>query len=207
MTINDANNCGGGGDLFTISNNAPNQVLDIDSYTIGSDNGSSSGSINLVVTGGTPCPGYDVQWEGPSSWCCAASATTSNITGLPYGWYVVTITDCSNPTPQTTVGWFWVPKQTRGRGKIADADLMAAYPNPTNAEATLEFSPTKTGNANISLYSLNGQLVAKLYNGPAESGELYTVPVSVTHLPAGVYLVILQTDAGEQQQLKLNVVH
>ncbi|OWY21306.1 hypothetical protein C7N43_19390, partial [Sphingobacteriales bacterium UPWRP_1] len=206
MIIDDAHNCGGG-DLFTVSNDTPNQILDIDSYTIGSDNGSASGSINLVVTGGTSCPGYTFQWEGPGSWCCAATATTANVSGLPYGWYVVTITDCSSPTPQTTVGWFWVPKQTRGRGKIADSDLMTAYPNPAGAETTLEFSPMKTGNAAINLYSLSGQQVAQLFNGPAQSGELYTLPVSVAHLPAGTYLIVLQTDAGEQQQLKLSVVH
>ena len=181
--------------------------LDIDRYTIKSDNGSGTGSINLAVSGGTSCPGYTFQWEGPSSWCCAAAAKTAFISGLPSGWYVVTITDCSNPIPQTKIGWCWVPKQTRGRGKIADTELMTAYPNPAGSEITLEFSPTKEGNATINLYSLNGQQVAQLFDEPAQSGEFYTRTVSVAHLPAGMYIVTLQTDAGEQQQLKLTVVH
>ncbi|OWY22689.1 T9SS C-terminal target domain-containing protein [Sphingobacteriales bacterium UPWRP_1] len=181
--------------------------LEIESYVVKGDLGNTSGSISLVVSGGTTCPGYTFKWEGPTRWCCAASATSANISGLPWGWYGVTVTDCSSPTRQMKTAWFWVPKQSRGRGKIADNELMTAYPNPAGTEVALEFSLTNTGNATITLYGLNGQEVAQVFNEAVQGGELYTRTVSVANLPAGMYIVTLQTDAGEHQQLKLSVVH
>jgi hypothetical protein len=205
FTVNDGNACAGG-EGFSFSNNTGgNDVLDIDSYTIGADNGFGTGSINVFATGGVPCPGYNFQWEGPSTYA-GIFPNSGNLSGLPYGWYICTVTDCDSP-PQTTIGWFWVPKQTRGRGKLAEGEAITAYPNPVSEQTTIEFSIDQTANTTVSVYSMDGKQVAQLYKGMAEAGMLYTLPFDAAHLPAGLYTITLTTDNGVVQQHKLSVMH
>ena len=179
-------------------------MLDIDSYAVGADNGFGTGSINVAATGGVPCPGYNYQWEGPSSYP-GIFPNSPNLSGLPYGWYICTVTDCDAP-PQTTIGWFWVPKETRGRGKLAQGEAITAYPNPVKEQTTIEFSLDQTTEVTVAVYALDGKLVAMLYKGVAQGGELYTIPFNAAHLPGGVYLATLTAQNGVVQQHKLSVV-
>lgn len=57
-------------------------------------NGGADGSINLDVTGGSACNGYDFSWIGPNGF----SADTKDVSGLEEGTYVVTVTDANGCT-------------------------------------------------------------------------------------------------------------
>jgi len=205
FTVNDGNDCAGG-EGFSFSNNTGgNPILDINSWTVGPDNGFGTGSINVNASGGVPCPGYNYQWEGPSSYS-GIFPNSPNLSGLPYGWYICTVTDCDSPQ-QSTIGWFWVPKETRGRGKLAEGEAITAYPNPAKEQTTIEFSLDQTTQVTLAVYSLDGKLVATLYKGMAQGGELYTIPFTTAHLPGGVYTATLTAENGVVQQHKLSVIH
>ena len=127
-----------------------------------------------------------------------------NLSGLPSGWYIVLVTDCSG---EETYGWFWVPKQSRGRGKLAEGQAITAYPNPVSEQTTIEFSMDQTTHATVAIHSIDGKQVAQLYSDLAEAETLYTLSFDAKHLPNGFYMVTLMGDNGVVQQLKLSVLH
>ncbi|WP_425412738.1 SdrD B-like domain-containing protein, partial [Lewinella cohaerens] len=68
---------------------APNVVIDADNTTVidADCNGSSTGSIDLIVTSGTPT--YIYSWTGPDGF----TADVEDISGLAAGTYTVVVTD------------------------------------------------------------------------------------------------------------------
>lgn len=119
---------------------------------------------------------------------------------LPTGWYTVTVTSSDG---QQSVGWYWVPKRVRGRGKLAAEPTLAAYPNPFAAQTTIEFSVTETTDVTLSVFSLDGQEVTNLFRGQADANAVNTVQFNASDLPAGVYVVKLITATGEVTYDKL----
>lgn len=190
VTITDAVGC------FTVYTNLPTGINDLSiiNSVITSDNGSASGAINLTVVGGT-LP-YTYSWSGPSGF----TAATEDISGLASGWYVVNITSSDG---QTAFGWYWVPKQVRGRGKGVESASITAMPNPFSAQTNLMFSVPDATQATITLYGVNGQLTRELFTGNVEGGETVTLPISADDLPAGMYIARLTTATGIVENYKL----
>ncbi len=193
LIISDANGCIvlieedsiGGGETFS---------LDIFTYTITPDNGSGNGSVNISVSGGT-LP-YSYEWSNGS--------TSQDINFLTNGWYTVTVTDALG---EQTIGWYWVPKQTRGRGKIAApiAELQA-YPNPANTQVNLAITlETSDDEVRVDIVSVSGHLVKAVYNGTLVANQQKTVGVNLNDLASGLYLVQLRTSNGIVQYSKLMV--
>ncbi|HRI26426.1 MAG TPA: HYR domain-containing protein [Chitinophagales bacterium] len=190
----------------------PSVLLDIYDYTISSTTANSlipNGSITIYVEGGTPCgtgtDQYQYNWSGPSNWTNPFGGPVSgsnvfNLTGLVAGWYIVEVTDCSG---QSTTGWYWVPKQVRGRGKLADNQLLTAYPNPFTQQTTIEFTVTQTEAATLSVIAMDGKEVATLFKGEAAADELYSVTFDADNLPAGMYMVQLNTASGTTERYKI----
>ncbi|QQS27772.1 MAG: HYR domain-containing protein [Sphingobacteriales bacterium] len=206
VTITDSNGCGVGLLEFssTSGNTNPAGLLNIINSTITPDFGLSNGTISLNVGGGTPCAGgvYQYQWSGPSTWTGAPGATSNSLTNLPFGWYVVTITDCSS-TPQSTVGWFWVPKQTRGRGKSEFTnDLIQVAPNPFALETTISFSWPKDDDLSLKVYDVAGREVMKLFTGTVKADQLYDIEFDGRALPNGLYICRLVNAEGISIQTK-----
>lgn len=201
LTLDDALGCG---ETLVFTNAPGSPILSIASALITADNGTSNGAIALTVVGGTPaCPGYSYTWSGPANWL-GVPPNSPTISGLPSGWYIVLVTDCSG---EETYGWFWVPKESRGRGKLSEGELMTAYPNPVNDFTSIEFSMNETAKTTIVVHSIDGKQIAKLFDDVAEAGELYTLSLDAKHLPNGLYMVTLNGDNGIVQQLKLSVLH
>jgi hypothetical protein len=67
------------------------------------------------------------------------------------------------------------------------------FPNPTQDLATLTYSIGTTRELRIDLFSLDGKLLQNLFQG-AESSGFHQLPVDTSKLPAGTYLVRLQSD-------------
>ncbi len=188
-----------------IIDNQPNstgQILDISSYVIVPDNGTANGSITLLIGGGTPCtgvPAYHYAWSGPTN-NLTVFTDSGTQTGLVSGWYIVTVSDCSG---QETTGWYWVPKQTRGRGKVADGEMLTAYPNPFTETTTIEFLTNETTQTDLSIYSIDGKQVAQLFKGTTEGSMFYSVTFEAGNLPAGVYFVTLTAENGERANYQI----
>ena len=85
----------------------------------------------------------------------------------------------------------------------ADSELLLeAYPNPFTEQTTLRFRPSTSGPARLQLYNALGQVVKTLYDGSAQAGQLYQLPVEGATLPQGLYTGRLQVD-GQVQTLRL----
>jgi gliding motility-associated-like protein len=137
-------------------------------------NGSTTGTISLVVSGGTPA--YTYSWNGPSSY----SSSLQNISGLGAGTYTVTVTDVNSCTGTNTI--------------------TLTQPAVLNASAT---SPTVAGGYNITCngasngainLSVTGGTTAYSYAWSGPSGFTSTLQ-NPTGLIAGIYNVLV-TDAN-----------
>jgi len=82
--------------------------------------------------------------------------------------------------------------------------LSAAYPNPFNARAVVNYQLPVVGLVALNLYNLNGQLIQRLVNEAQAAGEHRAV-IDGTGLPAGVYLLRL-TSGGETAVAKVALV-
>lgn len=99
----------------------------------------------------------------------------------------------------------WTGKQP-ARQSISTANLAESilglenYPNPFNPSTHILFSIRKSGQTTLRVFNMLGQVVATLYDGPAESGKLYDVIFDASRLPSGAYLSRL--DSNEDHATK-----
>jgi hypothetical protein len=77
---------------------------------------------------------------------------------------------------------------------------MNAFPNPFSNHVSISFTVPSSGNVILSLYDINGKLVASLFNGLVEKGALQKVEFDAGKLTAGIYFTHLQTREGVKQQ-------
>ena len=191
VTITDNTGCTNGSLVASNQNTGTNSILDINNHVITGESSSSLGAIDITASGGgAGCAPYTYLWSN--------GATTQDITGIASGWYSVTVT-CANGS-QHTVGWYWVPKQRRGRSKTdGDVSGLAVMPNPFANEATVTFSPQQSGRSTVSLYSMDGRWVSELYSDYTEADQVYSVPLSSNQLSSGLYMVVWRDEHGNTE--------
>ncbi len=73
------------------------------------------------------------------------------------------------------------------------------YPNPFSSEATLRLTLPAPQGVRVTLYDLLGRIILSLYEGP--SIESQVVAISGASLPAGVYVVRVESEAGAETRL------
>ncbi len=226
VTVYDANGCTHDPTwYFTNDMSAPGALLDIAQAVVtpGNTNGSqfnicTTGGIDICVEGGTPPYTYD--WYGPNTWTggpmlgmsatgagtCSSGSEAYSLTGLPLGWYQVTITD-SAPAPDTqiTYDWYWVYCVTPGRGKVNSFtdNHLTAMPNPVIHTTNIEYSVTQTGQAVISLYDVSGKQMLDLFRGSVEANKTYSLPFSTGKLSTGIYILRMTDASGRIKNHKL----
>lgn len=81
---------------------------------------------------------------------------------------------------------------------------MTLYPNPTQGNAQLSLTLLQSAQTQITLYSMNGQMVQQPVSDFLQSGN-YHFDLEVSTLPKGVYFVNITTN--EQQQTAKLMVH
>lgn len=82
-------------------------------------------------------------------------------------------------------------------GHAVNLSETVLYPNPTSGNTTLEF--TAGNSAHIQVYDLQGRV---LYSHQPAASSSYSVDVPTAHLPAGMYLIRLETD-GKSEVFRL----
>ncbi|MBE0648945.1 MAG: M20/M25/M40 family metallo-hydrolase [Bacteroidales bacterium] len=75
----------------------------------------------------------------------------------------------------------------------SDVTLFQNYPNPFSDETTIPFVVDKPSRVNLSVFTLQGIRVTQLIDSKLEKG-FYNINFSSSHLPSGLYQVVLQTD-------------
>jgi hypothetical protein len=67
------------------------------------------------------------------------------------------------------------------------------YPNPFNNNTTITFTLAESGNTILKVYNTFGNEVATLFDGMADPRQEYSLEFSSGNLPAGIYLIHLQS--------------
>ncbi len=98
VSVTDANSCGPKSATFTITEPTL-LVATLVSQTNVLCYGDSTGAISVNVSGGTPGAGYAFSWTGPGGF----SATSQDLTAIPAGDYLLTVTDSNGCTKELSV--------------------------------------------------------------------------------------------------------
>jgi len=72
-------------------------------------------------------------------------------------------------------------------------ELISVFPNPSSTHASIVFKSSQTGKVNLRLYDMKGNLVKSFYDGILEKGMIQKIQIETGNLPAGHYLIRLQT--------------
>src|SRR4051812_39428421 len=101
---------------------------DLTSVVVNTTGSTSTGSVDLNVTGGIAPFVYS--WTGPAGF----TATTEDLSGLDAGTYVVTVTDkyCGVATITVVVGTDAATSITE-----SEKNVLSVYPNPSSSQIVL----------------------------------------------------------------------
>ena len=91
-----------------------------------------------------------------------------------------------------------------GAPALPEVSSLEAYPNPVAGQATVSFRNAHATTAQVLLYNYFGAVVATLFDGPTEAGQLYSVPVDGKRLGSGLYYCRLVAN-GEVTTTRLMV--
>ena len=90
--------------------------------------------------------------------------------------------------------------RTTSAGIVSGSEgFMQVYPNPFGEYATVKINLVAGGQVMVRLYDLTGKKLMDVYNGLMPSGE-FTFRIDGSHLPAGTYILVCQTDNDIKRQ-------
>lgn len=88
--------------------------------------------------------------------------------------------------------------------KIQAPNNLSIYPNPTNGNVTIAFNSNDNETAVLNVMDINGRVVKYQDLGKVNTGEV-TYSFDVAELPAGVYIVSVNSNANVKRVTKLIV--
>jgi hypothetical protein len=68
---------------------------------------------------------------------------------------------------------------------------FSVYPNPGNGEFTVSYNVLKRADVRVDIYDLRGVLIKTVVNVPGQYEGKYQIPVNLSELPNGIYMVSL----------------
>jgi len=164
VTVTDANGCTA---TASTTVNQPSEIFI--SGVVTYDNGTSNGTIDATITGGTT-PYASTVWSN--------SATTEDISGLTSGTYTLTVTDANGCTKDTTFNM----KSSVGIGEEI-LNPFEIFPNPSNGT----FQVKGVDSYSISISDAAGKLV---YSTNANGLQ----NININFVEAGVYMIRIEQD-------------
>ncbi len=223
LTVTDAEGCTNKDVIFTEGGVPSAPVVQVvgEPATTPENCYDKDGTFTITIEGGDDtCSDYTYSYTGPDSGSGSFTAPTGGgtsdlvVTDLIKGVYQVTITDCAGTSIEVTVGIQRLTTNgSRGRrgcrGKAAiDGTLletMKVYPNPFETSTTVEFSLIESSNVVAAIFTMDGREVAKVFEGEAEAGQVYSLPFNAENLPTGMYVLQVTTDSGTTHHEKLYI--
>ena len=80
---------------------------------------------------------------------------------------------------------------------LPEAVSLRAYPNPFNAETRIHYFLTRTGQTSLTIYNIQGQKVATIFQGYQAKGD-HAITWDARALSSGVYIARLDGVTGSQ---------
>ena len=71
------------------------------------------------------------------------------------------------------------------------ATALSVYPNPSNGEFSISYDISKRSDVSLVIYDMKGLLIRSLVNVNDQYGGKYQIPVNLSDLPNGIYIVSL----------------
>jgi hypothetical protein len=88
--------------------------------------------------------------------------------------------------------------------RVADGRMeLSAFPNPFNEATTIRFRLPESSNVKLAIYTITGQEVTKLYEGPAAAGKDYKFEFKAANHPYGMYFYRLEVNGNKTYTNKL----
>lgn len=75
------------------------------------------------------------------------------------------------------------------------SNSLSVYPNPVVSATTISYDVINSGNVNVSVYSITGQLVQVLVNESMTAGNQQVTWNTESNVPAGIYYVKVDNDS------------
>jgi len=151
---------------------------DLTYSVINTTSGTSSGSIDLSVTGGV-AP-FTFIWTGPAGF----AATTEDIGGLPLGAYTVTVSDKYCGIATITI---FVDNDLLSGVDENNKNNIRVFPNPANGLVNLVSEKSLNG-ASFKIINIAGQVV---YEKKESTGSNFFFDVS--EKASGIYFIEIKT--------------
>jgi hypothetical protein len=73
--------------------------------------------------------------------------------------------------------------------------VISSYPNPTEGQATIEFSVAQSKRAIVEIFDINGRSVETMFNQDVQAGNTYRLAFDGASLPNGIYVVKFVTES------------
>jgi hypothetical protein len=175
----------------------------------------SNGCTATASTTATIAPSIAGSVVGPNSFCTGGSAVLTATGGLNYVWS----TSATTPAITVTTAGTYVVTITNGPGckrvsrtvttttckdedELSQMQSLSVTPNPFAGRATIEFMTNSNGHTSINVYSIDGRMLATLYNANTQAGEIYQVTLDGANLPNGMYFVEMTNANGKKMLVK-----
>jgi len=81
--------------------------------------------------------------------------------------------------------------------------MLSAHPNPFEEKVTISFSLTKTERARVEILSVEGRLIATLFDGIMNENENYHADFRSGNLAGGIYFYRIVTESGAIENRKM----
>ncbi len=146
----------------------------ITSHTDASCISCADGTADATVRGGFPP--YSYSWT-------PGNFTTSIVTGLTAGTYMICITDSNSCVKCDSV---IVLEPGTSTSEIKNNSPLYVYPNPAGDYAVFAFVTNESQSVSVKIFDVTGKLVQTVVDGNLDSGE-HLFRVETTELVPGVY--------------------
>ncbi|HLG35385.1 MAG TPA: T9SS type A sorting domain-containing protein, partial [Bacteroidia bacterium] len=84
-----------------------------------------------------------------------------------------------------------------------EENFLFASPNPFSNSSIIEFRLPENDFATVKVIDVTGRIVANLYDGETEAGNIYAVTFNGNSFSKGMYFLVVQTRSGAMQTRKL----
>ncbi|MEO6833411.1 MAG: T9SS type A sorting domain-containing protein, partial [Chitinophagaceae bacterium] len=131
------------------------------------------------------------------------------LTGQPdssYSFYCVAIDNVENRELKAPIVEASIKMLPLGTSTTHSAgNIFQVFPNPASSKAFVRYEFAQGEEVNLRLLNLEGKEVMSLIVGK-QSG-VATIPINLTNIPAGIYLLEMKTGSGLRDRAKLVVLH